>query len=75
MSIKKKRDAERLIDRKELRIRVPYSQSQISRMEKAGRFPSRIQIGPGRVAWSSSEVADWIQCKKEGRDWHGGTHG
>ncbi len=59
----------RLIDRKELRQLVPYSDSQIYRLERAGRFPSRITLGPGRVAWRLSEVLDWIDAKQEGRVW------
>ena len=59
----------RLINRKELRRLVPYSDSQIYRMEKAGRFPKRIRIGPGRVAWSYADVSEWIECKRQGRVW------
>ncbi len=59
----------RLINRKELRTLVPYSDSQIYRMEKAGRFPARIRLGEGRVAWSLREVLEWIECKRQGRVW------
>ena len=59
----------RLIDRKELGKLIPYSPAQIYRMEKAGTFPKRIKLGPGRVAWLFAEVLEWIECKRQGRDW------
>lgn len=58
---------DRIIDRRELRHLVPYSSSQIYRMERLGRFPRRIAIGPGRVGWLLSEVVKWIEGKKEAR--------
>jgi len=61
--------ADRLIDKKELSKLVPYSVSHIRRLEKAGLFPRRIQLGPGRVAWVLSEVLEWIECKRQGRVW------
>lgn len=30
-------------------------------MEKAGKFPARRQLSPGRVAWVYSEVEQWLQ--------------
>ena len=63
----------RLIDKKELRRLVPYSDSQIYRMEKQGLFPKRITLGPGRVAWRLSEVLEWIECKRQGRVWTADT--
>ena len=62
-------EAYRLIDRKKLRDIVPYSASHIYRLEKAGKFPSRIPLGPGRVAYPEAEIKEWIKCKTEGRDW------
>ena len=41
----------RLIDKKELRNLVLYSNSQIARLESQGAFPKRIRLGPRRVAW------------------------
>ena len=59
----------RLIDLKELRKLVSLSPSSIYRLEKAGQFPKRIKVAPGRVAWHYAEVADWIETKKQGRVW------
>lgn len=58
---------DRLISSKELRQLIPYSLMHIWRMEKAGRFPRRISLGPNRVAWSLSEVADWQEARKAER--------
>ena len=33
--------------------------------EKAGRFPGRRQVGPGRVAWLESEVRAWMESRKK----------
>ena len=58
---------DRIISRKELRTLVPYSDMHISRLEKAGRFPSRIRVGEARVGWSFREVQEWIAAKKAAR--------
>jgi predicted DNA-binding transcriptional regulator AlpA len=46
-----------------VRARVGYSRMHIDRLEKAGRFPQRVQIGPNAVGWIESEVTDWIAAK------------
>ncbi len=40
---------------------VPYKKSTLWRLVKAGKFPAPRQVGPHRVGWLASEVADWIQ--------------
>ena len=55
---------ERLVGTKELRTLVPYSPSQIRRLENKGAFPSRIRIGECKVAWSYRAVMEWIENKK-----------
>lgn len=51
----------RIITRKELRRRVPYSTVQIWRLEKDGTFPRRVQLGPNRVGWVEAEVEAWLR--------------
>jgi predicted DNA-binding transcriptional regulator AlpA len=63
----------RLIDKKELRRLVPYSDSQIYRMEKQGLFPKRIKLGPAKVVWSLWVVLEWIDSKRQGRVWTADT--
>ena len=58
---------DRLIDKKELRSKVPYHPQQIARMEAAAQFPRRVHLGPGRVAWSEAEVDNWIEARKAER--------
>ena len=50
----------KLIDKKELLEKVPYSSQHILRLEKLGQFPPRRQIGENRVAWLEEEVDCWI---------------
>src|SRR5919109_2509794 len=58
---------ERIIDRRELLALVPYSYSQIARMEKTGDFPRRLQLSRGRVGYSFHEVLRWIETRKASR--------
>jgi prophage regulatory protein len=50
----------KLITRKNLKNYIPYSVSHIYRLEKAGQFPSRVLIGPKRVAYIESEIVKWV---------------
>ena len=58
---------DRLINAKQLRHRVLFSQQHINRLEAAGLFPKRIRLGAARVAWSSHEVTAWMQEKMGAR--------
>ncbi|MFO1037302.1 MAG: AlpA family phage regulatory protein [Geminicoccaceae bacterium] len=51
---------DRLLSWPTLKARVPYTRQHLLRLEKDGRFPPRIKVGPGRVAWLESEVNAWI---------------
>ena len=55
-----------IIRRDKLRHRVPYSDSQVWRLEKAGKFPQRIQLGPMAVGWYQHEIDDWINERVRG---------
>lgn len=59
--------ADRLINAKQLRHRVLFSQQHINRLEAGGAFPKRIRLGAARVAWSSNEVTAWMQAKINAR--------
>ena len=52
----------RLVDKKGLKTiyGIPYSPQHIARLEKAGKFPCRIQLGACRVAWHCAAVEAWI---------------
>jgi prophage regulatory protein len=49
----------KLIRKRQLLEQVPYSESYIWRLEKAGEFPVRVQLGPNAVAWYQDEVDAW----------------
>jgi prophage regulatory protein len=60
----------RLVSKKELRTvcGIPYTPQHIARLETAGKFPKRIQLGSNRVAWLLSEVNTWISERIAVRD-------
>jgi len=35
----------------------------IYNLEKAGGFPARRQLSPGRVAWMRAEVTTWLESR------------
>jgi prophage regulatory protein len=53
---------QRLVSKKELKsiYGIPYSFTHIARLEHAGSFPKRIQLGKCRVAWLAGELEEWI---------------
>jgi prophage regulatory protein len=53
---------QKLVTKKELKsvFGVPYSPAHIARLETAGQFPKRVQLGACRVAWIAEEVQAWI---------------
>jgi prophage regulatory protein len=58
----------RIIDWKTLREIVPYSRQHLWRLEKAGKFPSRLRLNPGvgdrgRVGWIASEIEEFLQAR------------
>lgn len=56
----------RLIRRKTLLQRVPFSDRHIFNLEKKGLFPKRRILGPRCVAWVESEVEAWIASRQQG---------
>ncbi|MEP3054538.1 AlpA family phage regulatory protein [Ascidiaceihabitans sp.] len=46
----------RILSKPELKELVLYSPQHVARLEKAGKFPKRVQLGPNRVGWVESEV-------------------
>ena len=60
-------DCDRIVSSKERRQLVPYSDMHIWRLERAGKFPRRLRLGPNRVGWSLHEIREWIEERKEER--------
>lgn len=46
---------------------INYSNVHLLRLEKAGQFPTRVRLGPGKVAWPESEISAWIRDKISSR--------
>jgi predicted DNA-binding transcriptional regulator AlpA len=46
---------------------ISYSRQHISRLEKEGKFPRRIQISPSRIGWYEHEIDAWVIEKAEAR--------
>jgi prophage regulatory protein len=42
---------------------IPYSKVQLWRLEKLGKFPKRVRIGPARHGWSEDEIEAWIAAR------------
>jgi prophage regulatory protein len=51
---------ERILRVREVVYRCGISKRTIYRLEAAGRFPARRQLGPRAVGWAESEVRAWI---------------
>ena len=58
----------RILSKPQLKELVLYSPQHVARLEKAGLFPKRVQLGPNRVGWVEAEVLDWLQIRMEGRE-------
>ena len=58
----------RILSKRQLKELVLYSPQHIARLEKAGEFPKRVQLGPNRVGWVEQEVLDWLQQRLERRE-------
>ena len=61
----------RVIRFPEVKRRVGYSRMHVDRLEKAGKFPKRIQLGENTVAWVEREVDAWLDAKISARDMSG----
>jgi prophage regulatory protein len=58
----------RILSKRQLKEMVLYSSQHIARLEAAGRFPKRIQLGQCRVGWIEQEILDWLQERITRRD-------
>ena len=58
----------RILSKRQLKELVLYSPQHVARLEKAGQFPKRVQLGPNRVGWVESEVLEWLEERLAHRD-------
>jgi prophage regulatory protein len=45
---------------------VPFTRQHLSRLEAAGQFPARIQLGRCSVGWLRSEIDEWLSSRARG---------
>jgi len=57
----------KILSKKALRALVLYSPQHIARLEKAGQFPKRVQLGQNRFGWVEQEVLDWLEERLDRR--------
>ncbi|MEW9921141.1 helix-turn-helix transcriptional regulator [Marimonas sp. MJW-29] len=60
--------AMRILSKRQLKELVLYSPQHVARLEKAGLFPKRVQLGPNRVGWVEAEVLEWLEARLANRD-------
>ena len=68
------RGPERILRRPEVCNIVGLSKASIDRLEAAGDFPRRCELGNGKwkpVGWSSKEVYTWLDQRLAERDGEG----
>ena len=53
----------KFLSKKQVREKVLYSFAHIARLEAAGKFPKRVQLGPGRVGWVEEEIEEWMRVR------------
>ncbi|MGJ5617628.1 helix-turn-helix transcriptional regulator [Sulfitobacter sp. MF3-043] len=58
----------RLLSKRQVKEMVLYSPQHIARLEKAGQFPQRVQLGSNRVGWVEREVLDWLEVRLARRE-------
>ena len=58
----------RILSKRQLKELVLFSPQHIARLEKAGQFPKRVQLGPNRVGWVEAEVLEWLKLRLDGRE-------
>lgn len=58
----------RILSKRQLKELVLYSPQHVARLEKAGEFPKRVQLGACRVGWVEDEVLGWLRQRIDLRD-------
>ena len=67
--------AQRLIPYEALKAKcIPYSKPHLWRLERADKFPKRVNIGPGRYGYVEEEIDQYIAKKIAERDGIGGRN-
>ena len=57
----------RLINAKELSIRIGKSVAWIYKYQSAGLFPKGVKINSRNILWDGNEIQDWIEGVKSNK--------
>ena len=58
---------DKILRKPEVIATVGLSGPTIWRLERAGKFPKRIQLGGNSVGWTESSIFEWIENKRTHR--------
>ncbi len=58
----------KMLSKRQVKELILYSPQHIARLEAAGQFPKRVQLGVNRVGWVEAEVQAWLQERIDARD-------
>ena len=48
--------------------KLGLSRMHLYRLERAGGFPKRVQLGPNSVGWLEDELDEWIRERADARE-------
>lgn len=57
----------KMLSKRQVKELVLYSPQHIARLEAAGQFPKRVQLGANRVGWVAEEIEEWLQRRIDAR--------
>ena len=63
----------RFLSKKQVSQLVLYCGAHIARLEAAGKFPKRVNLGQCRVGWVEDEIQAWMEARVAERDGHTGS--
>ena len=55
-----------ILDSKAVSKRTGLSKTTLWRLEKAGKFPKRLNTSVSRIGWIEAEVDEWIESRPRG---------
>jgi prophage regulatory protein len=60
----------RFLSKRQVKELVTYSFAHTARLEADGKFPRRVRLGSGRVAYVEGEIQEWMASRVADRDRH-----
>ena len=53
----------KILRRSEVVERCGYSAVHLRRLERDGKFPTRVALGPNAVGWYEHEIEEWLRSR------------